>query len=420
MSKKDEQGTPPPRALAGIRVLDLGRVLAAPWTTQMLGDLGADVIKVERPGPGDESRQSGPVWLKGADGKKTPESALYIAGNRNKRSITVNLTSPDGQKIIRDLAAQCDVLVENYKVGDLKRYSLDYDSLKKMNPRLIYCSITGYGQSGPYSLRPGYDAVFQAEGGLMSVSGIPDGEPGAGPMKIGPSIVDVLTGYNAVIGIQAALRHREQSGEGQYIDLSLLDVTITSMSSIVSQYLIEGFVQPRRGDEGNGGGPSQLVDCADGKIYISCGNTGHFERVCELIGHPELAKDPRFTTGPLRSDNRKILRPLMYTLYEPWKQRKKADVLRELHAADIPSGAVNNLAEVFEDPHVKHRDVTVTMDHPVSGKLRMMANPIRMSATPPAYDRPPPRIGEHTDEVLREVLGMDAAGIARLREGGAV
>ena len=409
-----------PRSLSGIRVLDLGRVLAAPWTTQMLGDLGADVIKVERPGNGDESRQYGPVYLRTADGKKTPESALYIAGNRNKRSITVNLTSAEGQKVIRSLAEKCDVLVENYKVGDLKRYGLDYDSLKKINPRLIYCSITGYGQSGPYSHRPGYDAVFQAEGGLMNASGIPDGEPGAGPMKIGPSIVDVLTGYNAVIGILAALRHRDAVGVGQYIDLALLDVTINSMSSIVAQYLIEGYMQPRRGDEGNGGGPSQLVDCEDGKIYISCGNNGHFERVCALLGRPDLPRDPRFATTPLRSDNRKILRPLMYTVYDPWKKRKRADVLKDLHAANIPSGAVNNLAEVFEDPQVRHRDVTVTMDHPVSGKLRMMANPIRMSATPPAYDRPPPQIGQHTEEVLREVLGADAAAIAELRKAGAI
>jgi len=413
--------TPPtPRSLSGIRVLDLGRVLAAPWTTQMLGDLGADVIKVERPGSGDESRQYGPVYLKGADGRKTPESALYIAGNRNKRSITVNIASPQGRDIIRGLAEQCDVLVENYKVGDLKRYGLDYDSLKKINPRLIYCSITGYGQSGPYSHRPGYDAVFQAEGGLMSVSGIPDGEPGAGPMKIGPSIVDVLTGYNAVIGILAALRHRDATGEGQYIDLALLDVTINSMSSIVAQYLIEGYIQPRRGDEGNGGGPSQLIDCEDGKIYISCGNNGHFERVCALLGRPDLPRDPRFATTPLRSDNRKILRPLMYTVYEPWKKRKKADVLKDLHAADIPSGAVNNLAEVFEDPQVRHRGVTVTMQHPVSGDLKLMANPIRMSATPPAYDRPPPQTGQHTEEILRELLGADDAAIAGLRKAGAI
>ena len=403
-------------ALSGIRVLDMGRVLASPWAAQMLGDLGADVIKVERPGSGDEGRQYGPVYLKDKDGKKTSESALYISGNRNKRSITVNLASPKGQEVIRRLAAECDVLIENYKVGALARYGLDYASIKAVNPRIIYCSITGYGQSGPYSSRPGYDAIFQAEGGLMSVTGAPDGEPGAGPTKVGPSIVDVMTGSNAVVAILAALRHRDTSGEGQHIDMALLDTVVASMSSIPAQYLIEGFIQPRRGDEGNGGGPSQLVDCEDGKIYISCGNNGHFIKVCEMVGRPDLPRDPRFTTTPLRSDNRKILRPLMYTLYEPWKKRKKADILKQLWAAGIPSGAVNNLKEVFEDEQIKHREVAVTIPHPISGTLKIVASPIRMSATPPTYRRAPPLIGEHSEEILRDILGMDEVAIAELRK----
>ena len=414
----DKQATP--RALQGIRVLDMGRVLAAPWASQVLGDLGADVIKVERPGPGDESRQYGPVYIKDAEGRKTPESALYISTNRNKRSITLNIAHPRAQQIIRDIARTCDVMIENFKVGALKKYGLDYESMKAVNPRLIYCSITGYGQSGPYSDRPGYDAVFQAEGGLMSVTGARDGEPGAGPTKVGPSIVDVLTGYNAVIGIMAALRHRDTSGEGQYIDLALLDTVVASMSSLPSQYLIEGFVQPRQGDEGNGGGPSQLVDCEDGKIYISCGNNGHFERVCNLLGRPDLPKDPRYVSTPMRSQNRKELRKLMFELYSPWKQRKKAEVLKELRAINVPSGAVNNIAEVFADPQIRHRGVAVTMPHPVSGEVKVVANPLRMSATPTIYDRPPPLKGQHTEEVLEEMLGLDTTAIESLRKDGVI
>ncbi len=404
-------------ALAGIKVLDMGRVLAAPWATQMLGDLGADVIKVERPGAGDESRQYGPVFLKDADGKKTRESALYIAGNRNKRSITINLASAKGQELIRQLAKQSDVLIENYKVGALAKYGLDYAGIKAINPRIIYCSITGYGQSGPYADRPGYDAIFQAEGGLMSVTGVPDGEPGAGPMKVGPSIVDVMTGANAAIGILAALRHRDATGEGQHIDLSLLDTCIANLSSISAQYLIEGFVQPRRGDGGNGGVPSQMVDCGDGKIYITIGNNGHFVRLCELLGRPDLPRDPRYSTTTIRGENRAELRALMCQLYEPWKQMKRADILKQLLVAGIPSGAVNDIGEVFADPHIQHRGVAVTMPHPLSGTLKVVANPLRMSATPPRYDRPPPLTGQHTDEILKDDLGLDASAIAELRSG---
>lgn len=403
-------------ALSGIKVLDMGRILAAPWATQMLGDLGADVIKVERPGAGDEARQYGPVFLKSPDGKKTSESALYIAGNRNKRSITVNLASPKGQDLIRRLAKQSDVLVENYKVGALAQYGLDYAGIKAINPRIIYCSITGYGQTGPYAKRPGYDAIFQAEGGLMSVTGIPEGEPGAGPMKVGPSIVDVMTGANAAIGILAALRHRDATGEGQHIDLALLDTVIANMSSVPTQYLIEGFVQPRRGDGGNGGVPSQMVDCADGKVYITIGNNGHFVRLCELLERPDLPKNPRYNTTTIRGENRNELRALMCELYEPWKKLKRADILKKLRDAGIPSGAVNDIGEVFADPHIEHRGVAVTMPHPVSGTLKVVANPIRMSATPPCYDRPPPMTGQHTDEILRDMLNMDAQAIAELRE----
>lgn len=404
--------TQPAKVLDGIRVLDLSRVLAAPWAAQILGDLGADVIKVERPGTGDEARLYGPAFLRDAHGTRTSESAFYLCCNRNKRSITVDLSKHQGQELVRELAKQSDVVVENYKVGALARYGLDYDSLSRGNPRLVYCSLTGYGQSGPYKEKPGYDAVFQAQGGLMAATGIPDGRPGEGPMKVGPSLVDVMTGYNAAIGILAALRHRDATGEGQHIDVALLDTIVASMSHYTAQYLTDGVVPARRGDEGNGGGPSQIALCKGGSLYFTCGNDGHFQRLCSVLALDHLVDDPRFMSMPLRAQNRTALRELLERAIVGWN---RDDLLSSLSAADVPSGAVNELPQVFADPQVRHRGIEISMPHPLSGTVKLAANPIKLSKTPVTYDRPPPLMGEHTDEVLRGLLGFGDEDLQRLR-----
>jgi len=399
------------KILEGVRVLDLSRILAAPWATQMLGDFGADVIKVERPGGGDEARMYGPAFLRDTQGAKTRESGFYLCGNRNKRSITIDLSVPAGQELVRELARKSDVVVENYKVGTLARYGLDYESLARVNPGLVYCSLTGYGQDGPYKERPGYDAIFQAQGGLMAATGIAEGRPGAGPMKVGPSLVDVMTGYNAAIGILGALRHRDATGEGQHIDVALLDTVIAAMSHYTAQYLTDGTVPPRRGDEGNGGGPSQIADCLDGALYFTCGNDGHFRRLCEVLGLQHLPAEPRFANMGLRAQNRVELRALLEAEFPKWR---RDDLLQKLVDNDVPCGAVNELPEVFADPQVQHRGVAVTMPHPLAGTVKLAANPIRLSKTPVSYDRPPPTMGQHTDEVLREVLGLDDDRIRQL------
>lgn len=381
----------------------------------MLGDLGADVIKVERPGGGDEARLYGPAFLVDKDGARTRESGFYLAANRNKRSITIDLASAAGQELVRRLACESDVVIENYKVGTLARYGLDYASLSALNPRLIYCSLTGYGQTGPYKDRAGYDAIFQAQGGLMAATGIADGKPGAGPMKTGPSLVDVITGYNATIGILAALRHRDQTGEGQAIDLALLDSVVAAMSHVTAQYLTAGLVPPRQGDEGNGGGPSQIASCKGGELYFTCGNNGHFERLCRVLGLTALLSDPRFGTLGDRATHRRPLREILEAEFSRWDRDA---LLQALAAADVPCGAVNTIAEVFADPQVQHRGLRVTLPHPLAGTVDLAANPIRLSKTPVAYHRAPPTLGQHTDEILREVLGLDESEIQRLRDQG--
>jgi crotonobetainyl-CoA:carnitine CoA-transferase CaiB-like acyl-CoA transferase len=406
--------------LSNIRVLDMSRILAGPWAAQMLADLGAEVIKIERPGKGDDSRQFGPPFLKDAEGRNTRESSFYISTNRNKKSITCDIAKPEGQALVRKLVAKCDVLLENYKVGDLKRYGLDYASLSEENPRLIYCSLTGFGQTGPYAPRPGYDSIFQAMGGLMSITGLPDDIPGGGPMKTGPSLADILAGQYAAYAIQAALYARDvNAAPGQHIDIALLDALIASTSHYASQYLVSGDVPVRRGTEGNGGMPSRMFRCADGDIMIVAGNNEQYARFCEVLGHPELTTDARFAEISLRVVNRRALGDVFEPLVAAWKV---LDLLHALDKAGVPAGPINNLEQVFADPHVQARGMCVESHHAASadGKVRMVANPVKFSATPIVDYKAPPTQGEHTETLLGEWLGMDEGEIRALRDKGVI
>ena len=408
------------KPLSNIRILDMSRILAAPWAAQMLGDLGAEVIKVERPKTGDDSRFFGPSAMKDCEGRDTRQTSFFISANRNKKSITIDLSKPEGQDLVRQLAAKCDVLVENYKVGDLKRYGLDYDSLKAVNPKLVYCSVTGFGQTGPYAARPGYDTLFQAMGGLMSTTGLPDDVPGGTPMKTGPSLADVLAGQFAMSAILAALYHRGQhSGEGQYIDVSLLDSVIASMTHTVSDYLISGNVPVRRGTEGNGGMPSRMYRCADQDIVVVAGNQEQFRNLCAALGCPEAVDTPGFETPISRGIHRKQLAEVMEPLFA---KRHAAELLTALAQANVPAGPINNLAQVFADPQVQVRHMAVEVAHPDAqgGVLRMVGNPVKYSATPVDNYQAPPTLGQHTGAVLGEVLGLDAAAIDALRSSGVI
>ena len=348
-------------ALSHIRVLDLSRILAGPWAGQILADLGADVIKVERPGPGDDTRGWGPPWIKDDQGKDTSVAAYYLCANRNKRSITVDITQPEGQDIVRRLAAQSDVVLENFKLGGLKQYGLDYDSLKAVNPRLVYCSITGFGQDGPYAPRAGYDFLIQGLGGLMSITGRPDGEPGAGPMKVGVALTDILTGLYATNAVLAALAWREQSGEGQYIDMALLDVQVACLANQAMNYLATGNSPRRMGNAHPSIVPYQDFPTADGHMILAIGNDGQFARFCEVAGRPELAADTRFATNRARVENRVELIPL---LNEITATRTTTEWIGQLEARAVPCGPINGLAEVFADPQVQARGLAVKMPHP--------------------------------------------------------
>jgi crotonobetainyl-CoA:carnitine CoA-transferase CaiB-like acyl-CoA transferase len=407
------------KPLSHIRVLDLSRVLAGPLAAQTLGDLGAEVIKVERAGSGDDARRMGPPFLKDKEGRDTRETPIILGANRNKKSITLNLAVPEGQDIVRRLAAISDVLIENFKVGDLKRYGLDYESLKKVNPRLIYCSVTGFGQSGPYAPRPGYDSIFQAMGGLMSVTGYPDDEGGA-PVKTGPSIADFIGGQFATIGVIAALYERdactsqsasEGEGKGQQVDIALLDSVIASLSHYTAQYLATGEIPLRRGTQGNGGLPSQRFPCADGGVMVVCGNDEQYRRFCEALNHPELAADERFIRNPQRVLNRKALARTFDAITSQWKQQ---DLLEALERLNVPAGPIYDLQQVFEDPQVKHRQMAVEVPHPLAGTVRIYANPIRLSETPIDSYTAPPTLGQHTAEVLKGLLAFDDGDLERL------
>jgi crotonobetainyl-CoA:carnitine CoA-transferase CaiB-like acyl-CoA transferase len=407
-----------PQPLAGIRVLDLSRVLAGPWCTQTLADLGADVIKIERPlrngSGGDDTRGWGPPFLKDRDGADTAEAAYYLGTNRNKRSVTVDIAHPEGQALIRRLAAGCDVFIENFKVGDMQRYGLDAASLRTLHPHLIYCSVTGFGQTGPYRERAGYDYAVQGMGGLMSVTGERDDLPGGGPQKVGVAVADLFTGMYASVAILAALRHRDATGEGQVIDMALLDTQVAMLANLGANYLSTGVAPGRIGNAHQNIVPYQVFETADGHLILAVGNDGQFAKFCDVAGRPDLARDPRFARNADRVRHRATLVPLLAELL---KARKKQDWLGALEAAKVPCGAINDLGEVFADPHVQARGMTVGMPHPLTDDLRLVASPMKLSATPVQYRRPPPLLGEHTEEVLRE-MGWTDAELGTLRGQG--
>ena len=405
-------------SLEGIRVLDLSRVLAGPWCTQTLADLGADVIKIERPGAGDDTRNWGPPFLPTADGRESHESAYYLGANRNKRSVTCDIAQPEGQALVRELAEHCDVFIENFKVGDMARYGLDYASLKAINARLVYCSLTGFGQSGPYAPRAGYDYIIQGMGGLMSVTGERDDLNG-GPQKVGVAVADLFTGMYATVGILAALRHAERTGEGQHLDMALLDTQVAMLANLGANYLVSDQAPGRMGNAHQNIVPYQVFEVApradSGKdfIILAVGNDGQYAKFCEVAGRPDLASEPRFVKNADRVRHRAELVPVLETVM---KTRAKADWLSALEAAKVPCGAINSLDEVFADPQVQARGMVTHWQHPLRADLPLVSSPIKLEKTPVRTDRPPPMLGQHTDEVLGELLGVDAARLATLRD----
>jgi formyl-CoA transferase len=402
-----------PRALGHIRVLDLSRVLAGPWCAQNLADLGADVIKIERPGLGDDTRAWGPPYAPDAGGRATSEAAYYLSANRGKRSVTVDIASPEGQALLRELVVHCDVVLENFKVGHLKRYGLDYDALKAIKPDLVYCSITGFGQDGPYAHRAGYDFLIQGMGGLMSITGERDGVPGGGPQKAGVAITDLMTGMYATVAVLAALTHRDRSGEGQHIDMSLLDTQVAMLANVGSNYLNSGKRPQRWGNAHANIVPYQTFACQDGHIIVATGNDGQYQKFVEAGGRPELARDERFLTNPLRVKNRELLVPLLADMVA---QKPRDAWIDLLESVGVPCGPINNLDEVFANPQVRARGMEVKLAHPLAGEVKLVRSPMKMSATPATSDQAPPLLGQHTDEVLAEVLGKSIDEIAALRE----
>ena len=399
-------------ALSHIRVLDLTRVLAGPWCAQTLADLGADVIKIERPGAGDDTRHWGPPYLKTPDGADTREAAYYLCANRNKRSVTVDIATAEGQRIVRELAATSDVVLENYKVGQLAKYGLDYASLKAVKPDLVYCSVTGFGQTGPLADRAGYDFIVQGMGGFMSITGERDDLPGGGPQKAGVAIADLMTGMYASVAVLAALAHRDRTGEGQAIDMALLDVQVAMLANVGSNYLASGKAPQRWGNAHQNIVPYQAFQTSDSWIIVAVGNDGQFRKFVEAGGRPELADDPRFATNPERVRHRDVLVPIVAEMV---KTRGKREWIEALEAAGVPCGPINDVGEVFADEQVRARGMRVEAPHPSGAMAPLVRNPIRMSATPPEVRSAPPLLGEHTDDVLRDVLGYDAAAIAALR-----
>jgi len=404
-------------ALGHLRVLDLTRVLAGPWCTQLLADLGADVIKVERPGSGDDTRAWGPPYLADAQGHDTSEAAYYLAANRNKRSVTVDITRPEGQDILRRLAQQSDIVVENYKVNQLAGYGLDYASLSALNARLIYCSITGFGQTGPHREKPGYDFIIQGSGGFMSITGERDDRPGGGPQKAGVAVSDLMTGMYAGVAILAAVAHRERSGTGQYIDLALYDVMLAMLANMNMNCLTSGRAPGRAGNAHQNIVPYQVFAAADGHVIVAVGNDGQFVKFCEVASRPDLAADPRFVRNADRVRHRAVLVPM---LEEIVRERPVAYWVEALDAAKVPCGPINDIAHALADPQVAARGMRIDLPHALAGTVPLVANPIKLSETPATYERAPPLLGEHTDEVLRDRLQMSAAEIARLRAAGVV
>lgn len=403
--------------LAGLRVLDLTRVLAGPWCTQILGDLGADVIKIERPRVGDDTRHWGPPWFIRPSGEELGESSYFMCTNRSKRSVTVDLAREEGQALIRKLAAQSDILIENFKTGDLARKGLGYEQLRGVNPGLIYCSITGFGATGPQAGQAGYDYLVQAQGGLMSLTGWPDGAPGAGPMRSGLAVSDLTTGMNAAIAILAALHHRTRCGEGQWIDLALLDVQVSWLANQAQGYFATGIAPARTGDQHPSLVPYQPFNAKDGLLIVAVGNDGQFQRLCAVIGCEQLGHDPRFASNHGRVVNREQLIPMLAARIATVPA---AELQERLRAVGVPCGPVQSLDQVFADPQVLARHMVVETPHRRLRRVKTVANPAKYSATPPSYERGPPTLGQDTEAVLSEVLGLSAEAIGALRERGIV
>ena len=404
-------------ALSHIRVLDLSRILAGPWCGQNLADLGADVIKVERPKYGDDSRTWGPPWIKDANGADTQDSAYYTSANRNKRSITIDISKPAGQVLVRELAAESDVLIENYKVGDLKRYGLGYEDIRAINPGIVYCSVTGFGQDGPSALRPGYDFIFQGEGGLMSITGERDDLPGGGPAKVGIAVTDILTGLNASIAILAALEHRHISKKGQYIDMALMDTIVSFGANQIASYFTTGNTPKRLGNAHANVTPYGVFRTGDGHMIIACGNQGQWERLCHAIGREDLPADSRYADMAARNVRRL---ELTAEIEQALAAHSSAYWLEKLQSAEIPTGPINDYKQVFEHPQVLHRKMRVDMPHAMGGVTSTVASPLRLSATPVEYRRAPPVLGEHTEQILTSVLGKSKAEIDALAKGGII
>ena len=399
-------------ALGHLRVLDLTRVLAGPWCAQNLADLGAEVIKVERPGAGDDTRSWGPPYLRDEDGANTSEAAYYLTANRGKLAITVDIATAEGQQIIRELAAQSDVVLENYKVGQLAKYGLDYASLKQIKPDLIYCSITGFGQEGPYAARAGYDFIVQGMGGFMSLTGERDDLPGGGPQKAGVAIADLMTGMYATIAVMAALSHRDRTGEGQYIDMALLDVQVAMLANMNMNYLTTGVAPQRWGNAHANIVPYQTFATSDGHIIVAAGNDSQYKKFVQIGGRPELADDARFSSNPARVQHREQLIPLLADMV---RLKTKQEWITLLEQAGVPCGPINRLNEVFDDPQVKARQMQISLPHPSAGSAPLVASPMKLSATPVSYRNAPPLLGQHTEQILSDLLHYDAQRIAELR-----
>jgi len=401
------------KPLDHLRVLDMSRILAGPWCGQTFADLGAEVIKVERPGTGDDTRGWGPPFMVDADGNETDTAAYFLSANRGKKSVTVDITKPEGQNIIRKLVAECDILLENYKVGGLKKYGLNYESLSEINPGLVYCSITGFGQTGPYSSRAGYDFLIQAMGGLMSVTGEAESKPGGGPQKIGVALSDILTGLYTVIGALSALAYREKTGRGQHVDMSLLDVTVASMANQAMNYLIAGKSPTTMGNAHPNIVPYEAYKAADHYIILAVGNDTQFRRFCEVAGRVDLADDDSYATNRNRVGNRDVLGPILNDIIAA---KPRAFWLEELEKVGVPCGPINNLEQVFDDPHIKARGVRQEVNHPAVGALPTVANPIRFSESTIDYDRAPPLLGQHNVDVLQNFLGIDETTLSKLKD----
>jgi crotonobetainyl-CoA:carnitine CoA-transferase CaiB-like acyl-CoA transferase len=405
-----------PGPLSHIRVLDLSRVMAGPWAGQLLADLGADVIKVERPGVGDDTRGWGPPFLPAAEGTKSQESGYYLSVNRGKRSLTVNIDKLQGQEIVRSLAARSDILLENFKVGTLARYGLGYDDLRRVNPRLIYCSVSGFGQTGPKAHKLAYDFLIQAMGGLMSITGEADGRPGGGPQKVGVPILDLMTGMYTAVAVLAALAGREVTGTGDYIDVAMLDVQAAVLANQAMNYLMTGRTPRRQGNRHPNIMPQDVFRCRDGDVVLAVGNDSQFAKMCQALGRPELGTDARFAKNADRVRHKDKLMPLIARIFADWL---RADLVAAMEHAGVPCGPINSIPEVFEDPQIKHRGMQIELPHPTTGRVPSVGSPLKFATAQTAYHRPPPMLGQHSDEVLRE-LGFTDDAIASLRKEGVV